>query len=74
MTSAELFRWLNTARRGASAVYHTGFLCDDRKRSGAVQAVADTAWQAHLGGIAFLTQRRLADRLYDYLITKGASV
>lgn len=71
MTGPELFRWLNSARRGATTIYHTGHLFDERKRTGAVQNVADMAWQAHEAGTAFLTQRRITDRLYDYRITKG---
>lgn len=61
--------------RGSRLVYHVGFLTVDRfnednKNRAQHDEVADIAWNLHEAGKVALIQRRLGDRLYEYIAVR----
>jgi hypothetical protein len=70
MTPTAIHEWLKKACPGDRVTYHTGHLISDRERhlnGRSIAAVADILRAAQEGGRVALTQRRIADDLYQYV-------
>lgn len=63
-------RWLDTAHRGDTYVYHSGFLMADRCSQVYANGLAGDALGAYHEGRVILMQRRYAAGVYDYIATR----
>ena len=59
---------LRRLRRGASVVYHTGLLMEDRQRDAEVHSLAKAMWGLQRMGAIALTQRRMGP-VCEYIAT-----
>jgi hypothetical protein len=69
-TVTELEKFKKTGRSGEIALYHTGFLYNDRLNDSMLEAVAATALGYEELGYFLLFQRRLDDMEYEYLAVR----
>jgi hypothetical protein len=54
---------------GTTVCYHAGFIMKDRHKDPKVDAIAHDAWALYEAGRVLLTQRKIKDGLYEYLVT-----
>jgi len=69
-TADEFNAFLTAAQPGECAVYYRGYLARDMTTA-PVRALALAARLAQVNGQATLTQRRLAEDLYEYRVTRS---
>ena len=70
VTSVDEFRnFLGHARCGDTCIYHRGNLTYDMRTNRMLKAVVAEVRKACADGIITLTQRRIADFLYEYRAT-----
>lgn len=65
---------LAVAKKGGGIVYHTGFLMGDRLYDGGLRLVADAAMRAATAQQVSLVQRRLGERVFEYIAIKLSNV
>lgn len=73
VTRSELQFRLATARSGEAITYFIGDLRFERFTRGKdsqIEALAQSAWEAHLAGKCTLAQRRLGPSKYEYIAIK----
>jgi hypothetical protein len=66
----DLKNFIHNAAAGESLVWYRGFVMLDRSKDADVDALAADAWSLYEQGRALLTQRKLREFTYDYVITK----
>jgi hypothetical protein len=66
----DLLGWRGDVKEmGSTVCYHTGFIMKDRHKDPKVDAIAHDAWSLYIAGRVLLTQRKINDMKYSYLVT-----
>jgi hypothetical protein len=68
----DIVEWRGKAAIGAKVTYYRGFIASDRVGKSEIEWIADEAWSLAEQGLVALTQRKISDRLYDYVATAGS--
>ena len=68
----DIGEWREKAATGAKIIYYRGFIAPDRIGKSEIDWIAAEAWRLAEQGLVALTQRKISDRLYEYVATAGS--